>query len=159
MGMDINGRNPKNTRGEYFRANVWSWRPMHMLIETANSLDNLDIDTSNYGNNSGAGLETQEECDKLADSIEKIINEDKNFNDESDTIYVNLGMWVNDNGGFSVPNHIEKELNEQYPVGTLLYTSIVASNGELVNPAWGTSRSHVTDFIYFLRSCGGFEIW
>ena len=68
-------------------------------------------------------------------------------------------MWVNDNGGFSVPEHIQEQLNEQYPIGTKLHTSVVASNGELVNPAWGVSRKHVMNFIDFLYNCGGFEIW
>lgn len=28
MGMDVIGRNPATATGEYFRANVWSWRPI-----------------------------------------------------------------------------------------------------------------------------------
>jgi hypothetical protein len=28
MGMDINGRKPTGERGEYFRNNVWWWRPL-----------------------------------------------------------------------------------------------------------------------------------
>jgi hypothetical protein len=28
MGMDVIGRQPKNKRGEYFRRNVWGWRPL-----------------------------------------------------------------------------------------------------------------------------------
>jgi hypothetical protein len=33
MGMDVYGRNPTSEAGKYFRANVWSWRPIHALIE------------------------------------------------------------------------------------------------------------------------------
>jgi hypothetical protein len=32
MGMDVVGRNPRTEAGEYFRANVWSWGPIHNLI-------------------------------------------------------------------------------------------------------------------------------
>ena len=32
MGMDVVGRNPSTEAGKYFRANVWSWRPIHNLI-------------------------------------------------------------------------------------------------------------------------------
>jgi len=28
MGMDVYGNNPKSDKGEYFRANVWSWHPL-----------------------------------------------------------------------------------------------------------------------------------
>lgn len=28
MGMDVYGKNPLNERGEYFRRNVWGWRPL-----------------------------------------------------------------------------------------------------------------------------------
>lgn len=28
MGMDVFGTNPKNSTGEYFRRNVWGWRPL-----------------------------------------------------------------------------------------------------------------------------------
>ncbi len=28
MGMDVYGKSPKNETGEYFRRNVWGWRPL-----------------------------------------------------------------------------------------------------------------------------------
>ncbi|QOR55575.1 MAG: hypothetical protein UMS36scaffold28_65 [Phage 59_13] len=28
MGMDVYGVKPKSKQGEYFRNNVWSWRPL-----------------------------------------------------------------------------------------------------------------------------------
>ena len=36
MGFDISGLNPKNEKGEYFRNNVWYWRPLaeYVLKET-----------------------------------------------------------------------------------------------------------------------------
>ena len=32
MGMDCMGDNPSCELGEYFRANIWSWCPIHHLI-------------------------------------------------------------------------------------------------------------------------------
>jgi len=159
MGMDVYGKDPKNEEGKYFRANLWSWRPIQMLISHTNEQYNLGFNLDGYGDNSGAGLNNQEDCDQLADAMLHVVESDKDFTDDYDTLYVNLGMWVNDNGGFSVSKEQEEKLNEQYPIGTILYTSVVASNGELVNPAWGTSRKHVLQFIEFLRNCGGFEIF
>lgn len=158
MGMDISGRNPQNEVGEYFRANLWSWRPIQMLIEEVNSKFNLQMDTSNYGYNSGAGLTTQEDCDRLADTLEFTLEKHKLLEEDDDTLYVNLGMWTSEHQ-FSVPGDVEEELNRHYPIGSILYSSVIASNGQLVKPAWGTTKSHIEDFIKFLRNCGGFEIW
>ena len=32
MGMDVYGRKPTAPEGEYFRRNVWGWRPLAMLV-------------------------------------------------------------------------------------------------------------------------------
>jgi len=188
MGMDIYGRNPqlksnapeidwtsaneeeqkayfehmnefeKDNPGRYFRANLWSWRPIHMLIEHVNQFYNLGIDTSEYGTNSGAGLETQEECDDLANTLEYILQSDENMEDEGDRVYLHLGMWVNEDGNF-LRDEVSEALNSEYEMGTIMYTPVVTDKGEIVKPAWSTSKEHLEDFIKFLRHCGGFEIW
>ena len=33
MGMDVYGRKPKNEKGEYFRNNLWWWRPLWGYVE------------------------------------------------------------------------------------------------------------------------------
>lgn len=33
MGMDVYGKNPTNEVGQYFRANVWYWRPLWGYVE------------------------------------------------------------------------------------------------------------------------------
>jgi hypothetical protein len=43
MGMDIYGRHLTSEAGKYFRANVWSWRPIHALIEQE-CADVLDVE-------------------------------------------------------------------------------------------------------------------
>ena len=32
MGMDLYGINPKTDNGDYFRANVWYWRPLWQCV-------------------------------------------------------------------------------------------------------------------------------
>ena len=191
MGMDIYGRNPKiksprpeldfsgaseavrevyfeelrkweeENQGTYFRANLWSWRPIQFLINFVNEKYNLGFDLSNYDNNSGAGLETQEDCDILADKLESMIGK-LGLNEDSDTLYLQLGMWVvseGDHGSFKLSDEVQEELNEQYPLGSILESSVITSDGQLVQPAWSTSKSHIQEFVNFLRHCGGFEIW
>ena len=154
--MDVfHSKNP----GVYFRSNWWGWRPIHAIADIAIEAARLGFDTSDWGHNDGGGLKTQEDCDMLADAMEAlmIINK-RDMHDEDDRFYLCLGMWCNINGGF-IDENITKELNEQYPVGTILYRGVVASNGQLVAPSHDAPLYHITNFITFLRKCGGFEIW
>ena len=34
MGVDLIGMNPQDPAGEYFRRNVWGWRPIAAYVET-----------------------------------------------------------------------------------------------------------------------------
>ncbi len=135
MGMDVSGRKPKNKDGEYFRANIWSWRPIHERCEEVNSLYNLGLDMNGWSFNDGNGFTTQEECDKLADAIESRGVEDL--------------VW---DGGMYV--HPE--------TGTFLKSTKVRTYCEEDRKrlsAWKTSAPHLAEFVKFLRNCGGFEIW
>jgi hypothetical protein len=186
MGMDIYGLNPKLTSekpeidwdtsteesrkeyfkildeweeenpGHYFRASIWSWRPLNVLIDFVLMKKELDCNTSSFGENSGGGFKEQYQCDVIADGLEEIV-EQMNVENQ-DNLYLNLGMWVNYNGTFNVPNEIQDQLNKEQKE-LFLFTPIVASNGELVIPAHSTSKKHIEEFVKFLRHCGGFEIY
>ena len=188
MGMDIYGKNPtlvgtkpeidfntaskqaqeeffneldkweNNNPGYYFRANLWSWRPIQMIINKVNLEEDLGLNTDGFGYNNGSGLETEEECVKLAEAIVQFM-ERAELNDSHDSLYLCLGMWVTAEKGFGVPEEITEDLNEQFPVGKLIQGGVVGSDGNLYYPAWETSKSHIEKFVTFLRNCGGFEIW
>ena len=64
MGMDVFG-----TNGNYFRANIWQWRALCYAIELA-GYEIPDI----WYTNSGEGLETQKDCNTLADRLQKFLN-------------------------------------------------------------------------------------
>lgn len=144
--------------GSYFRANIWSWRPINMLINHVNKFYNLGIDTTGFDYNSGHGVQDQETCDRLADTLEYILESDEDMQEEDDQIFFSFGMWVNDEG--SLLTHAEnEELNSEYEIGKIMYTPVVTATGKVVKPAYSTSKSHLEEFINFLRHCGGFEIW
>ena len=148
-----------NNPGVYFRSNWWGWRPIHIIAEMAIRLMNLPFDTSDWGSNDGGGLKTQEECDQLADAIDAFMTlNHANMYDDEDRFYLCLGAWTNSSGAF-IDKEIEAELNEQYPICTILYRGVVAANGQLLFPAHSAPLYHVTNFVTFLRKCGGFEIW
>jgi len=156
MGFDIYGISPKEKKGEYFRSNSWGWRPIHALSYNTIIDHKLPFSVENWGTNDGNGLKNQEECDILADALEKDM--DLIFPEDAETLYVCMDMWVYPDGKFIVDKEVKELLNDQYKFGTILHSSIITNSGELVQPAHGISKSFLIDFIYFLRNCGGFEI-
>ena len=148
----------KENPGDYFRSNWWGWRPIVMLIEFANDDYELGFDLEDWGSNDGAGLDNQEDCNILANTLEGMITTQTDLEDDIDTIYLNLGMWVDMNGKF-IESNKEEQLNTEYPHGSVMYSGVIMEDGTLVYPSHSAPLSHVKNFISFLRECGGFEIW
>ena len=161
MGVDISGRKPKTEAGDYFSSNWWGWRPIHAISEAAMISSKLDYDTSYWGSNDGKGLRTQKQCDKLADAIELLISNNYNeyLTEDDDRIYICMGSWCEAGTGKFIGSEREYVLNEQYEYGDILYGPIVAENGTMVESSYSTSLGRIKQWITFLRSCGGFEIW
>ena len=56
MGMDVYGENPKGEKGDYFRNNVWWWRPLWQYCHSS-APELIDEDKFVSGTtNDGAGL-------------------------------------------------------------------------------------------------------
>lgn len=155
--MDVYGRKPTNEKGEYFRANVWGWRPIHYLCFVANQRENLNYDMTNWGSNDGAGLTAPTKCRKLALAIEKMVNENNNLQNPEDKIYIAMGMWVEAGTGRFVQD--TEDLDEVYPTGTIMYNSFVDAKGRHIESAYSIDREFLNEWLEFLRNCGGFKIW
>ena len=145
MGMDVFGLLPAAESGKYFRASVWSWRPIVCLIREANEKFTLGFDLRHFGTNDGYGLRSQAECDRLASSLQLLLQETdaKEFTlDEEPSgpegavlkMLRRMGWTVSDNP------HAAKHV-------------------ACCKPAYCTDREQVEEFITFLKHCGGFEIW
>jgi len=159
MGVDISGRNPINESGDYFGSNWWGWRPINAISQMAAYNSKLNINFEHWGSNDGKGLRTQKQCDQLAEAIENLIGENINLKEDNDRIYLCLGSWCEFGSGKFIKPEIEQSLNEQYPIGTIIYTSIITSDGTPVESSHSTSVGRVKEFITFLKNCGGFRIW
>jgi hypothetical protein len=146
----------ENNPGDYFRSNWWGWRPIVMLSEMVNDMRDLSLDLSYWGSNDGRGLDTQEECNKLADALEEICKEFFDVEDV-DELQLCMGSWVTLDGKFAT-SKVEEDLNEEYH-GQLITSPIVTKDGMVVKSAHSIDKSHLQRFISFLRECGGFEIW
>lgn len=130
MGMDVYGQNASTEEGAYFRANIWAWPAILGLIKTANEVFNLSYDTTGWDFNDGQGLQTQEECDTLADAMQKLLD-----GAESPTLTA-----------------------EHSPTAQAFMAAVGGSQQMGVKMQAETDKSHAQEFINFLRGCGGFII-
>jgi hypothetical protein len=105
MGMDVYGRQPAGKEGEYFRANVWSWRPIHALM---NQLCPEITVMYNLGSNDGDGPDDQETCDQIADRIEEWMK------DHREGYAIEMGPKVEKGTGRFVDEGFEGETEPVY---------------------------------------------
>lgn len=148
----------KENPGDYFRSNWWGWRPLVILSQVAMENAGLDYSMDGWGSNDGAGLNNSEECMNLANALEYILDTDDNLQNDDDVIYINLGSWVNAQGGF-VSEEQSELLNEDWLIGEIRFTQVVGYNGNIYSPSHSAPVWHVKNWINFLKECGGFEIW
>ena len=110
--------------------------------------------------NSGHGLKTHEECVKLADALQVLVD---GMNDRGVTEYgFNLGMWTFRDGSI-VDQEDTEALNAEHGEGSLIteFPLILATKEKTrrVWPSHTVKLDHLQEFILFLRNCGGFEIY
>jgi len=140
MGMDISGRNPVNDSGVYFRANVWSWRPIHELICKLGSDLMTDDILIGISGNDGKGPDSPEVCQKLADR---------------------LAIWLEHNvNGYSldIGCHVLTEVNER---GHQSFATREQAMDPTVDSesAHRVCDKHLQEFVTFLYNCGGFQVF
>ena len=82
-----------------------------------------------------------------------------------------FGFWKYTNvDNKTPPIDVMNKLNQQYPIGTLLYSPIVLDDGDVGNgeeckhedtvcPDHLVDIPHIQQFSLFLKHCGGFAIW
>ena len=58
MGMDVIGVQPKTETGEYFRNNVWYWRPLATFIQDV--YPHIAEKCTYWGSNDGDGLDAED---------------------------------------------------------------------------------------------------
>ena len=135
MGMDVYGKDPSSECGQYFRANIWSWRPiLDQIVATCRDLvDDELLEAMAY--NDGAGPDDQVTCDEMADRLEEVlVLQPEGFSVESDLIVDEQGRLQS------------KDTVEENPTGNH-------------RPAYFAASEHVRQWIEFLRHCGGFEVF
>lgn len=159
MGMDLYGKNARNERGEYFRNNVWWWRPLWDYCESVYPpCREIDGHT-----NSGAGFD---EAGALAlrdvlvqeiasgRTLQYQLDREAELNalpDEPCTFCNGLGIVQVKEGW---PDYVEGQVTFRDPCNSC--------NGTKTKRPYACNYpfevENVKEFVLFLSACGGFEI-
>lgn len=76
MGMDVYGRG--NGEEHYFRANIWSWRPIVEIMERSG----VEVPSS-WSLNDGEGATCATECRNIARKLRIWLDREENVNEQS----------------------------------------------------------------------------
>lgn len=176
MGMDVYGREPRNEVGEYFRSNIWWWRPLwnytaeiddsYSEHHSANKLISQKLFDSGHFND-GEGLETEEDCLELVERLEWSIDEGL-LTEYQKEIDATVKRAKENNA------KVDKKLKA-------LKKKVIIKTGDVdiiprdfpedfydewqslqkerdYNDSYPFSQEHVEEWIEFLKVSGGFEI-
>jgi hypothetical protein len=132
MGYDLFGTNPKSDKGGYFRASIWTWPSIHMLIADTGVLAERELEAILY--NDGYQI-TELKARRIAEGVEALIA--------------------------AAPDDAEF-LNLDSPIAKMGDELIKAFVGQGATIQQGGDRfvdmSYVREFIEFARDSGGFEV-
>ena len=171
MGMDVIGKNPASETGEYFRNNVWAWRPLwNYCSEVAPDL----LASINGHYNDGEGLNSRSARD-LAERLDTEVTSGRTavyeqaYNDRLATLPRHDCEWCGGTGirddKVGVENGFPtRELSVE--VAAIVGRTTGWCNGchgeglcDHPDTSYGFWTDNVVQFAAFLRDCGGFEIW
>lgn len=74
MGMDLYGEKPMNSQGEYFRNNVWWWRPLWQYVCGLEILTDEEMTAGEFNDGKRIG---KRKAIKIADTLEALVKEGK----------------------------------------------------------------------------------
>lgn len=152
MGADISGLQPSSPSGEYIRFNVSRWFPLCLVIREGYPDLYSAIEGGSLFSNSGQGLRKQEDCDKLADRLERDLERGSllealeaathfDFTSDPESKWIETFMTFIDH---ELPTMLEEEGEENVDVPKFMFEA--------------PDEDHIRRFIRFLRTCGGFKV-
>ena len=173
MGMDVLGKNPTTKTGEYFRNNVWWWRPLADFCIQRYGAE-VGFDGEGWGYNDGNGLNGDQSL-HLARLIRadlangSVATYERNYNEwraslprEACDLCDCTGIRTDEVGvEHGMP---ERELAPEIQILTgRTYGYCNSCQGVGTNESflagYPFTEENVREFAEFLEGCGGFEIW
>lgn len=171
MGMDVMGINPKNEKGEYFRNNVWWWRPLANYI-----LENhfeIARDCEHWHSNDGDGLDA-EASQKLARALKEdlergvVADYEREYNRQLANLdrqecHICHGTGIRKDALGVEHGHLTKELKPEIQIltgRTNGWCNGCDGVGTVENfiMNYPFSKDNIKEFADFLENCGGFQI-
>jgi hypothetical protein len=172
MGMDVYGQDPKTEEGEYFRANVWGWRPLWDYCMQVHP--HLVGDSPEHGHfNDGYGLDAvsasrlgfaleQDVVDGRAHAYVDARNRELASLDRPDCKYCDATGIRSDEVGLSMgmPDLELDELITAVTGRTHGWCNVCHGEGKTDHPAadYNLDVQRISDFATFLVNSGGFGI-
>jgi hypothetical protein len=174
MGMDVYGNSPTTQNGEYFRNNVWWWRPLaDYILSQHGEIATNGCSEEYWHSNSGGGL-NEEGAKALAMALRhdletgRVAEYERKYNEylasldreecdlcnatgiRTDAVGVEMGMPT-------------KELSPETQILTgRTHGWCNACDGVGTKEHWAMgypfSQDNVREFAEFLEGCGGFQI-
>jgi hypothetical protein len=171
MGMDVYGKAPENEAGEYFRRNVWGWRPLWTCVEYC--AEDIASKVESPHTNDGTGLNADDSkelakvlLEKVKDGtvlkwVEDFEQEKKNAPLEDCRICDATGIRTDELG--MQAGHHDKKLDDD--VAKEVGREFGWCNGcggrgknEAFMCSYGLDVECISEFAEFLENSGGFEI-
>ena len=171
MGMDVFGENPKNEKGEYFRNNVWWWRPLADFV--CNNYEDIAQHCEHWHSNDGDGLNADQSRELgeriLADVATGMVAEyEKSYNSYLATLERQKCDLCEGTGIRTDEIGIKGGLHDQElsPEVAILvgrtHGNCNACSGVGTRENWWMNypfnTQNVQSFAEFLVNCGGFKI-
>jgi len=154
MGMDVGGKAPRSTTGEYFRNNVWWWRPLaDYCLQVAPEICEPDGEEVYWHTNDGDGLDDAHAVAlsaRLQDEIDS--GRTAAF---ADSRMAELNAMPDETCDLC---HGTGRRDDTIMQGVCN----VCEGAGYVRPfaTWyAFNVENVQEWVNFLRDCGGFEIW
>lgn len=158
MGMDVTGKAPNGDAGVYFRATVWTWRPLASLLEDL--YPDLTDKVEYLYSNDGDGLDA-ESANQLGRRIAQDLRNDT------------IRRWIGERDAAlaALPDETCR-----WCAGTGTRTDEVGVSSGMVEKSWcngcdgkgqkrpfetsyGLDYEDAQEFARFVANSGGFEIW
>ena len=170
MGMDVYGKAPLGSKGEYFRNNVWWWRPLWEYCETV--APHLTKDVSGHTNDGdGLGKDGAEALGRILE----ISLSDGTCEAYKQAYYKELSELPNETCKLCEGTGVRTDgVGKESGMDTKVLSDDLASvlgrttgwcngcDGNGWKPHWAThypfSEENVKQFAEFLAESGGFEI-
>lgn len=158
MGMDVMGKNAKTETGEYFRRNVWGWRPLWGYALTMHA--DIASKVSHGQSNDGDGLDADDAYklglalyEDIADGVAAKYVADRDA--KIAALPLNDCEWCDGTGTRTDRVGVEMGMVERKWCNGCEGAGKVKSSESM----YDLNVDDIREFADFLVECGGFEIW